>query len=122
LSLEAIGVSVGIDAATGDDYLKIHDTHYTHPALDEPVEFYGRSTDTENVERAELLESDNNVISDYGDYDPVEKFEQEEGLRPRTPLRLIPTAPTPAPKKRTPQSQTAVSRCGTALNRCCARC
>jgi hypothetical protein len=101
--LEAISVSVEIDPATGADTLEIRDTRYFHPTEiehDGPAEFYARSTDTKDIERMEFLESDNNVISDYGDYDPVEKYEQEVGLRPKTPLRLIPTAPPPPPKKK----------------------
>jgi hypothetical protein len=92
---EVVSLAVGIDAATGD-YLVIHDKRYFHPALDEPVEFYVRSGDTEDIPREKLLESGNNVTSDYS---PVEKFEQEEGLRPRTPTRLTPTAPLGPPSK-----------------------
>jgi hypothetical protein len=105
LPLEAIGVSVGIDAATGADFLDIHDPRYFHPAeieYDGPPEFFMRSVDTEraraaDVERAELLGNDNKVMVE-SDYSPIAKFEQEEGLR--TPPRLTPMAPTPTPKKK----------------------
>jgi hypothetical protein len=99
LPLERIGLSVGIDA-TGVDTLEIRDTHYSHPALDEPVEFYARSTDTADIERMEFLESDNDVNRDYGDYDPVERFEREWKEQPRTPPRpypAVPAAPETAP-------------------------
>jgi hypothetical protein len=46
--IEGISLSVGIDAATGADYLEIHDWEYFHPSEDEPVKFYVPTT---NVER-----------------------------------------------------------------------
>jgi hypothetical protein len=93
LPLEAISVSVEIDPATGADTLGICDTRYFHPALVEPAEFYARSTDTKDIEHAELLdESSNNVISDY---DPVAAFEREWKEQPRTPPRLYPAAAAP---------------------------
>jgi hypothetical protein len=95
LHLEAIGLSVEIDPATGADTLGIRDTRYSHPAFDEPVEFYARSTDTKDIERTELLESNNDLISDYGDYDPIAKFEREWKEQPRTPPRLYPAAAAP---------------------------
>ena len=118
LPLEAISVSVEIDPATGADTLGIRDTRYFHPALDEPAEFYARSTDTKDIERAELLdESSNNLTSDY---DPVAAFEREWKEQPRTPPRLAPiiAASAPIPSKepqhtlhiwspRPPASQTA---------------
>jgi hypothetical protein len=101
--LEAISLSVGRDAATGADYLEIRDTRCFHPSLDEPVEFYVQSADTKDIERMEFLESDNNVIRDHGDYDPIAKFEREWKEQPTTPPRLYPAAALPpAPKKKPP--------------------
>jgi hypothetical protein len=40
LFAETIELSVGIDVATGADYLEIYDREYFHPSQDEPVEFY----------------------------------------------------------------------------------
>jgi hypothetical protein len=95
LSAAEIDLSVEIDATTGAGYLKIHDGEYFHPSVKpKPAEFL---VPVAAVAREQQLGSGNNVASDYS---PVEKFEQEEGLRPRTPPRLTPTAPTPTPKKK----------------------
>jgi hypothetical protein len=100
LPVEEIGLSVGIDATTGADYLEIDDTEYFHPSVvSEPAEFL---VPVVNVERElERLESGNNVISDY---DPIAEFEREIEGRPRTPPRLPPTtaAPPPAPPSEEP--------------------
>jgi hypothetical protein len=108
LPLEAISLSVGIDPATGADTLGIRDTRYSHPALDEPVEFYARSADTKDIERMEFLESDNN--RDYGDYDPIAKFEAEWKEESRTPPRLYSTTAAPPP---TSETASAVSEVAT---------
>jgi hypothetical protein len=94
LPLEAISVSVGIDPATGIDTLGIRDTRYFHPALDEPAEFYARSTDIADIESAELLRGGDKVMVE-SDYDPIAKFEQEIAGQPRTPPRLYPASPAP---------------------------
>jgi hypothetical protein len=101
LPLERIGLSVEIDG-TGVDTLEIRDTRYFHPALDELVEFYARSTDTKDINHAELQDESGNKVE--SDYSPIARFEEEEELRPP---RLVPVAPPPlqpapkaAPKKK----------------------
>jgi hypothetical protein len=104
LPLEAIGVSVEIDP-TGADYLEIRDTRYSHPALDEPAEFYARSADTKDIEHFSLLENDNNVVD--SDYDPIARFEREPGGRLYTPPRR--SRRTAAPLRKEPTSAPAPS-------------
>ena len=96
LSVEEIDLSWRIDATTGADCLEIHDTEYFHPSVEpEPAEFL---VPVAAVARdLEQLGHGNNVTSDY---DPIAEYEREVEGRPRTPPRLTPTAPTPAPKKK----------------------
>jgi hypothetical protein len=94
--------------AEGIDCLAVH---YTAPVHGPNYSRYNGRFFLRTVDIIEYEErwSGNNVTSDYS---PVEKFEQEEGLRPRTPPRRYPAAVAPPPGPETAPDQPPEDKTG----------